>query len=274
MSAAQNRIARRAASARTAIAVVGILTAATFAGCTVDTSERSAEATAAPPRPQASSEADAEQQEAREACASSPERADTGHRDGADGAVYERDDDGLAAVYVLAENDTLSGIADRFCLDLEKLYEIYDPNITLFAGEHIALREEFYADARRASGYIFPACPHDATGYPTVASISWEPVSEDSPMSRANVSGQPVDTGSAYGAKGTTRTEADGTLIDYTVAPNDNWRSIRDRFCFSLYYMASLTGQWAEEPPVIHPGDVIPLQPKYLEIDTGSPPTE
>ncbi len=278
MSAAQSRTRRRAASARATITLLAIVTTA-LAGCTVDTSEPTAEPSAAPTATEAvsevSNEARAEQEDVRETCATSPERADTGHRTGADGAVYERDDDGLATIYVLAANDTLQGVANRFCLDLEELYETYDPNATtLIAGEHIALQKESLADARRASGYLFPACPTDETGYPIVASIGWEPIEYDSPISRANITGAPIDTGVAYGAKGTSRSDADGTLIDYTVAANDNWRSIRDRFCFDLHYLTSLIGEWAAEPPVIHPGDVIPLQPRYLEIDTGAPPAE
>lgn len=250
-----------------------------LAGCTVDTSEPAAEPSAAPAATEAvtemSNETRAEQQKVRETCAASPERADTGHRTGADGAVYERDDDGLATIYVLAANDTLQEVANRFCLDLEKLYETYDPNATtLIAGEHIALQKESLADARRASGYLFPACPTDETGYPIVASISWQPIEYNSSTSRANVVGEPIDTGVAYGAKGTSRSDAAGTLVDYTVAANDNWRSIRDRFCFDLYYLTSITGDWAGDAPVIHPGDVIPLQPRYLEIDTGAAPAE
>ncbi|MCM3695930.1 hypothetical protein [Microbacterium oleivorans] len=278
MSAAQNTTRRRPASARATVALFAILATA-LAGCTVDTSEPVEESPAAPADAEAvagvSNEARAEQEKVRETCAASPERADTGHRTGADGAVYERDDDGLATIYVLAANDTLQGVANRFCLDLEELYEIYDPNATtLIAGEHIALQKGSLADARRASGYLFPACPADGSGHPIVASINWEPIEYNSPVSRANVTGAPLDTGVAYGAKGTSRSDADGTLIDYTVAANDNWRSIRDRFCFDLYYLTSLIGEWAAEPPVIHPGDVIPLQPQYLEIDTGAPPAE
>lgn len=252
-----------------------------IAGCTVDTSEPVSVESPATPTPRETSDATtltdesrAEQEKVREVCASSPERADTGHRDGADGAVYERDDDGLATIYVLAPNDDLQSIADRFCLDLVELYETYEPDTTLYAGEHIALLQESYADARRASGYLFPACPTDASGYPLVASVSWTPIEDDSSISRANVSSKPIDTGEAYGAKGTARTDAGGELVDYTVAPNDNWRSIRDRFCFDIYYMHSLTGDWFDGEPVIHPGDVIPLQPTYLELDTGAPPGE
>lgn len=278
MSAARGTRHRRSTSGRASVALLAILVAA-LAGCTVDTSEPAAEPTAAPTATEAvtevSNETRAEQQKVRETCAASPERADTGHRAGADGAVYERDDDGLATIYVLAANDTLQGVANRFCLDLEDLYEIYDPNATtLIAGEHVALQKESLADARRASGYLFPACPTDETGYPIVASINWEPIEYNSPVSRANITGAPIDTGVAYGAKGTSRSDAAGDLIDYTVASNDNWRSIRDRFCFDLYYLSSLTGEWAAEPPVIHPGDVIPLQPQYLEIDTGAPPAD
>lgn len=278
MSAARGTRHRRPASGRAGVALLAILTSV-LAGCTVDTSEPAAEPSAAPAATEAvtemSNETRAEQQKVRETCAASPERADTGHRTGADGAVYERDDDGLATIYVLAANDTLQGVANRFCLDLEELYGIYDPNATtLIAGEHIALQKESLADARRASGYLFPACPTDETGYPIVASIGWEPLSGTSSKARANITGAPIDTGVAYGAKGTSRSDAAGDLIDYTVASNDNWRSIRDRFCFDLYYLSSLTGEWAAEPPVIHPGDVIPLQPQYLEIDTGAPPAE
>lgn len=252
-----------------------------LAGCTVDTSEPAAvESSAAPaPRetpspPGVSGEQRAKEQQVRETCASSPERADTGHRDGADGAVYERDDEGLATIYVLAEQDNLQSIADRFCLDLVELQETYAPDTVLYAGEHVALLKESYADARRASGYLFPACPTDANGNPTVASASWQPIEYDSPISRATISGKPIDTGEAYGAKGSATTDADGALVDYTVAANDNWRSIRDRFCFDLYFMSTLTGEWLGGDSVIHPGDVILLQPRYLELDTGASPAE
>lgn len=267
--------ARRSAPVRATVALIAAVAGLTLlAGCTVDTSEPAAvESSAAPaPRetsssPGVSGEQRAEEQQVRETCASSPERADTGHRDGADGAVYERDDEGLATIYVLAEEDNLQSIADRFCLDLVELQETYAPDTVLYAGEHVALLKESYADARRASGYLFPACPTDANGNPTVASASWQPIEYDSPVSRATISGKPIDTGEAYGAKGTATTDAAGTLVDYTVAPNDNWRSIRERFCFDLNYMRSLTGESLGGPPVIHPGDVIPLQPTYLELD-------
>ena len=282
MSAAQQTTFRRSASGRTTAAVIAALAGTVlFAGCTVDTSEPVTEQTAAPAPTQTeqvttvTSEERADQQKVRETCAASPERADTGARGEALGTVYETDDKGLATVYTLAAGDTLEGIANRFCLDLEKLYDTYDPNATtLIADEHVALKQESYAAARRASGYRFPACPADETGYPIVASIGWEPLSDTSSRSRANITGAPIDTGAAYGAKGTARSDAAGDLIDYTVAPNDNWRSIRDRFCFDLYYMSSLTGDWASGEPVIHPGDVIPLQPQYLEIETGAPPEE
>lgn len=282
MSAARQTTARRSASGRTTAAVIAALAGTVLlAGCTVDTSEPITEETAAPaptqtePVTTVTSEESVEQQKVRETCAASPERADTGARGEARGTVYESDDEGLATIYTLASGDTLDGIANRFCLDLEKVYDTYDPNATtLIAEEQIALQPESYADARRASGYLFPACPADETGYPIVASIGWEPLSDTSPMSRANITGTPIDTGAAYGAKGTARSDAAGNLVDYTVAPNDNWRSIRDRFCFDLYHMSSLTGDWASGEPVIHPGDVIPLQPQYLEIDTGAPPAE
>ncbi|HCJ49844.1 MAG TPA: hypothetical protein DHW40_11025, partial [Microbacterium sp.] len=282
MSATSQTTRRRSASTRTTTALlVAVAAMWMFVGCTVDTSQPAAvETTPAPtPRetsrdPEVTSEQRAEEQKVRETCASSPERADTGPRDGAGGTVHERDDEGLATIYVLAERDNLQSIADRFCLDVTELQETYAPDTTLYAGEHIALSKESYADARRASGYLFPACPVDANGSPKTASISWESAEDDSPIAHANISGEPIDTGEAYGARGTARTNADGELVDYTVAQNDNWRSIRDRFCFDLYYMTSLTGAWASEPPVIHPGDVIPLQPKFLEMETGAPPTE
>lgn len=282
MSAPSQTTRRRSASTRATVALFAAVAGLSLlAGCTVDTSEPAAvESSAAPaPRetsgpPAVSSEQRAEEQKVRETCAASPERADTGHRDGADGAVYERDDEGLATIYVLAEQDNLQSIADRFCLDLVELQETYAPDTVLYAGEHVALLKESYADARRASGYLFPACPTDANGNPLVASASWQPTEDDSPISRATISGKAIDTGEAYGAKGTARTDAAGTVVDYTVAPNDNWRSIRDRFCFDLYYTATLTGDWLGGDTVIHPGDVIPLQPTHLELDTGAVPAE
>ena len=257
------------------------MSVAALTGCTIDTAEPDAGKTATPapaqtePSTTLTGEERVEQEKVREACAASPVRGDTGARGEAQGTVYESDGEGLPTVYTLASGDTLEGIANRFCLDLEELYAIYELNTTiLLAGEHVALQKEYVADARRASGYLFPACPADDTGYPIVASIGWEPIEDNSPISRANITGAPIDTGTAYGAKGAARSNAAGELIDYTVAPNDNWRSIRDRFCFDLYYMASLTGGWADDAPVIHPGDVIPMQPQYREINTGAPPAE
>ncbi|MDT3344495.1 hypothetical protein [Microbacterium aquilitoris] len=266
MSAFPPPSGRRPASARSTTALLlALLGAASLAGCTVNTAEPSPP----PPAPTVETapveETDPAPAPARlpEACASSPARADLGSRDGANGEVYEEDANGLATVYAVAYNDTFQDIAGRFCLDKDELRLTYNHGDELIADEYIALQPESRADARRASGYNFPACPVSTNDNPLVASISWWADDESDKTYQANVQGTPRDTGAARGATGDVRTDSAGDLIDYTVASNDTWRGIRDRFCFDYYFMWSLTG--TDEPSVLHPGDVIPLKPQFLE---------
>lgn len=266
-------ISPRFARVRIAVAVPlgAALAIAAFAGCTVDTSptsvESAAPSTQPPPTRDAAAQAAAENErllaEVREMCEGSPERADTGARDGANGGVTETDGVGRATVYLVATGDTLTGVADRFCIPHEDLTAIHGDNATLYAEEHIALTQEAWPAARRASGYLYPACPLTSDGFPITASISW--MLSDGVYHAEDI-GTLVDTGAAYGARGTVRTDAAGALLDYTVATNDNWRGIKDRFCMDPYFLDSLIGEWDGEDPMIHPGDVIPLQPQFLEL--------
>jgi len=264
MSAFPTTSGRRCASARSTTALLAALGVASLAGCTVNTAEPSP-----PPAPTVETETVEETDPVPapaplpEACASSPARDDLGPRSGANGDVYEEDANGLATVYAVAYNDTFHDIAARFCLDEDELRT--DNHIDeLIADEYIALQPESYANARRASGYNFPACPVSMNDNPLVASISWWADDESDETYRASVQGTPRDTGAARGATGDVRTDAAGDLVDYTVAANDTWRGIRDRFCFDYYFMWSLTG--TDETPVLHPGDVIPLKPQFLEL--------
>ena len=269
MSAFPPPSGRRSASARSTTALLlALLGAASLAGCTVNTAEPFP-----PPAPTMETapveETDPAPAPSRlpEACASSPARADLGSRDGANGEVYEEDANGLATVYAVAYNDTFQDIAGRFCLDRDELRLTYNRNNELLAEEYIALQPESYADARRASGYNFPACPIAMNGDPLVASIGWWADDEGDETYQASVRGAPLDTGVAQGAKGGVRTDAAGNLVDYTAASNDTWRGIRDRFCFDYYFMWALTG--TDDEPVLHPGDVIPLKPQFLERPVG-----
>lgn len=245
-------------------AALALLGLASLVGCTVHTAEPSPP----PPAPTVETEPieniDAAPLPA--ACASAPAPTDVGPRGGANGDVHTEDGNGLATVYAVAYNDTFQGIAARFCLDADALRADNRDN-ELLAEEYIALQPESYADARRASGYNFPACPVAMNGDPLVASIGWWADDESDETYQASVRGAPLDTGVSQGAKGGVRTDAAGDLVDYTVASKDTWRGIRDRFCFDYYFMWALTG--TDDEPVLHPGDVIPLKPQFLERPVG-----
>lgn len=204
-------------------------------------------------------------------CGDIPARTDGGKRYGANGTVEAVDGQGLATVYRVAPNDSYVAILERFCLNprefdvlnaIRNVGEIYEGDVLAFTA---AARTE----ANRLAGYDFPACPRDEYGYPEVASIGWWSEDADAAYASARIEGAPIDTGAAGTANGAVRVAADGSLIDYTVAVGDTWRGIRDRFCFDLYYLPSLTGEWMGAP-LIHPGDVIPLQPQHLRLRTDA----
>lgn len=202
------------------------------------------------------------------ACGDDPSGTDLGPRVGARGTVEASDAKGRATMYTVAGGDSYKAIVERFCLDSQEFATINAiTNIgQVYQGDVYAFTGDAAVDARRASGLDFAACPRGAYGYPALASIAWTPVSDT--RAKATGIGTPVDTGAAGTAQGEARTDASGDLVDYVVASGDTWRGIEDRFCMDYYYVASLTGQWLGYP-MIHPGDVIPLQPRHLEITVG-----
>jgi len=201
-------------------------------------------------------------------CGQNPAGTDLGPRFGASGIVEASDANGLATVYAVAPGDSYTAIVERFCLDSQDFAMLNGiTNVgSVYEDDVYAFTEETVADARRAAGYDYPACPRTGSGYPDVASIRWASLPGD--RARATDIGAPIDTGPAGTAQGETRLDADGELVEYVVASGDTWNGIEDRFCMDPYYVSSLTGQFGSGP-MIHPGDVIPLQPAYLEIVTN-----
>lgn len=200
-----------------------------------------------------------------EACGPNPAGTDMGPRYGANGTVTASDPDGRATIYTVAGGDSYKAIVERFCLDSRAFATInFITNIgQITQGEVYAFTEAAAVDARRAEGLDFAACPRTQQGYPMLASINW--ASLPNFHAEATDIGRPIDTGAAGTAQGEVRTGPDGTLLDYTVASGDTWRGVEDRFCMDTYYVSSLTGLFGQYP-MIHPGDVIPLQPRHREI--------
>jgi hypothetical protein len=203
-------------------------------------------------------------------CGDAPSGTDNGPRHGASGTAERSDADGLVTVYAVAPGDSYKAIVERFCLDSQSFATLnYIPNIgMIYEGDVYGFTPESVIEARRLAGWSFPACVRDERGYPDVASISWRTIEDDEQFATAEDIGAPIDTGAAGTAQGEARVDADGALVDYVVAAGDTWRGIKDRFCMDYYYVASLTGEFSEEP-MIHPGDVIPLRPQHLKLSVG-----
>lgn len=241
--------------------------AGSLAGCTADAAPESPVGETPSDRATSAPASVDEAAASRAACEGSG-AVDSGAQEQANGAVTVTAEDGLPLVYKIAPEDVLDDVADRFCLESVELAKTNytAASASLVAGEHLALAPEGWTDARRASGYLRPACPMHPAGFAEAASINWSSSLDDAETLRAEDIGTLIDTGQAEGATGTVRTDAAGQLVDYTIAAGDYWRGITDRFCMNTYFVVSLTGEWLTEEVPIHPGDVIPLQPTYLEI--------
>lgn len=202
------------------------------------------------------------------ACGGSPAGTDLGARYGANGPADASGADGLVATYAVVAGDSYKAIVERFCLNSRTFATInfIDDIGQVYAGDVYAFTEDAAVAARRAEGLDFATCRRDTWGLPQLASISWQPLSDT--RIKATGIGVPVDTGAAGTAQGEARVDADGALVDYVVAAGDTWRGIEDRFCMNTYYVSSLVGEFGGYP-MIHPGDVIPLQPQYVELPFG-----
>lgn len=64
-----------------------------------------------------------------------------------------------------------------------------------------------------------------------------------------------ADTGSRAFASGMVETDADGSVVSYTVEPGDAGLAIGERFCVDYVTLLQFNHVW----PEIHPGDVLEL---------------